>query len=102
MENQGVLTTYRAILRGNYLHWRNNMSIPVPPDRAVEVYVTVLEETVTPTASPESQGQRMAAALEQLVQLHTCTAIADPVAWERQLRRERNLPGREKGSYIRG
>lgn len=96
MENQGVLTTYRAILRGNYLHWRNNMRVPLPPDRAVEVvYVTVLDEAVTPTASSESQGQRMAAALEQLAQIHAVTAIADPVAWEHQLRQERDLPGRE-------
>ncbi len=90
-----MLTTYRAILRGNYLHWRNNMRVPVPPDRAVEVYVTVLDEAVMPATNPESQGQRMAAALEQLAQIHACAAIADPVAWERQLRQERDLPGRE-------
>ncbi len=95
MENHGVLTTYKAILRGNSLYWRNNMRIPVPPDRAVEVYVTVLDEPVTPATSPESQGQRMAEALEQLAQVHACATITDPVAWERQLRQERDLPGRE-------
>ena len=95
MENQGVLTTYKAILRGNYLEWRNNIRVPVPPNHAVEVYVTVLDEPEMPVTSAESPGPRMAAALEQLAQLHACAAITDPVVWERQLRQERNLPGRE-------
>lgn len=95
MENQGVLTTYKAILRGNYLEWPNDVQTHLAPERAVAVYVTILDEPVTPAIEGESQGQRMAAALEQLAQLPSRTTIADPVTWERQMRQERTLPGRK-------
>jgi hypothetical protein len=95
MENQGVLTTYKAILRGDHLEWRNDVRVSVSPDRAVAVYVTVLDEPVTPTLNPQDQGRRMAAALAQLAQLNACADITDPVAWERQMRQERALPNRE-------
>lgn len=95
MENQAVLTTYKAILRGNYLEWRSNVHVPVSPDRAVAVYVTVLDEPAAPDESLKSQGKRMAAALEQLAQLHACAEITDPVSWEHERRQDRPLPGRE-------
>ncbi len=95
MEDQGVLTTYKAILRGDHLEWRGDVHVPVPPDRAVAVYVTVLDEPVTRDTNHKDQGQRMAAALARLAQLNACADIADPVAWERQMRQERALSGRE-------
>lgn len=95
MENQGVLTTYKAILRGNHLEWPNAVPVQLTSDQAVAVYVTVLDESGIPAVKNQGQGQRMALALEQLAQLPTRTSIPDPVAWERQLRQERTLPGRE-------
>ena len=95
MENQGVLTTYKAILRGDHLEWRGDVRVPVSPNRAVAVYVTVLDEPVTPATNSQDQGQRMSAALAQLAQLNACADITDPVVWERQIRQERALPGRE-------
>ncbi|MBN2392453.1 MAG: hypothetical protein JXR84_17115 [Anaerolineae bacterium] len=89
-----MLPTYKAILRGNRLEWRGD-AVNIAKDRAVSVYVTVLDDTVLQTTDAESRGQRMAAALEKLAQLDTCAAITDPVAWERQMRQERALPGRE-------
>lgn len=95
MEKQGVLTTYKAILRGDHLEWRSEVRVPVSPDRAVAVYVTVLDEPVTPVTNPQEQGRRMAVALAQLVQLNACGHITDPVAWERQMQQERALPDRK-------
>ncbi len=91
MENQAVLTTYKAILRGNHLEWRGDAHLTLPPDHAVAVHVTVLDEPTAPTAHSQSRGERMAAALAQLAQLHTCADITDPVAWEREQRQERPL-----------
>jgi hypothetical protein len=95
MENQGVLTTYKAILRGNSLEWRSDVGARIAADRAIAVYVTVLDESVTAPPEVENQGQRMAAALEQLARLRAGAAILDPAAWERERRQDRSLPGRE-------
>jgi hypothetical protein len=37
----------------------------------------------------------MAALLEQLAERRTFSAITDPVKWQRELRQERVLPGRD-------
>lgn len=94
MLTKAMLPTYKAILRGNYLEWRGNVSEHVPLDRAVAVYVTILDEPVIDTAVG-NQGQRMAAALEQLAEMHALPDIGDPLVWEREMRRDRELPGRE-------
>jgi hypothetical protein len=90
-----ALSTYKAVLRGNHLEWRGDVSKHIAPGQAVAVYVTILDEPVEMTAPNEGQGQRMAAALQQLADIHACADIVDPVVWEREARRERVLPDRE-------
>ena len=65
-----------------------------PQDDAVVVYVTILDE---PAVAPEinQQGERMAAALEQLAAVNALADIADPVAWQQEMRQDRPLPDRE-------
>ncbi len=46
------------------------------------------------TASPEMIAQRMAAQ-EEVRKLNPYRDIADPVAWQRQTREDRSLPGRD-------
>lgn len=46
------------------------------------------------TASPQRQGQQMAAIMEELAQLPALIEMADPVTWQRELRQERSLPDR--------
>mgnify|MGYP001549385460 CR=1 FL=1 len=46
-------------------------------------------------ASLADSFNQMAAALEELAQLAERTLIADPVAWPREQRRDRALPGRD-------
>jgi len=45
--------------------------------------------------SAKQRGQKMAAVLEELAQLPESSPIQDPVAWQREQRRDRALPGRE-------
>ncbi len=45
-------------------------------------------------ATPEMVRERMAA-LEHLRQLNIFKDIADPVAWQREIRQDRPLPGRD-------
>jgi hypothetical protein len=89
-----MLTTYKAILKNNRLEWRGVAPGQLSPDKALEVHVTILDEPTTPSTNG-SQGERMATALEQLAALGTLAKIAEPEAWEREVRRDRSLPGRE-------
>ena len=57
--------TYRAVLHGNHLEWRDQEPEEVLPDREVEVFVTILDAS-EPPATAEARGAAMAAALEQL------------------------------------
>jgi len=42
------------------------------------------------------RGRRMADALRKLAAIDAFAEIEDPAAWEREIRRDRPLPGREE------
>lgn len=86
--------TYRAVLRGNRLEWRGEIPPEVGKDREIDVAVAILRDG--PPARKADSGARMAAALEKLAASSTgVTAIEDPVAWQREVRGDRPLPGRD-------
>lgn len=76
---------YRATLHGDRLDW-----IGAPPHQrdGIRVHVTVDD-------SSASDGERMAQVLGDLAGLQTFSSISDPVAWQREQRQDRLLPGRE-------
>jgi hypothetical protein len=88
-----MLITYKAILKGNRLEWTENAPEHLS-EKAVAVHVTILDEPVALLTSA-SQGQRMAAALEQLVAANALKELTDPAAWEREIRQDRVLVDRE-------
>lgn len=71
----------------------------LPPEKQSEVldFVTFLQERVRP-ASPVSteaeRGKRIKSALLKVAELKVFADINDPVEWQRQIRKDRNLPGR--------
>jgi hypothetical protein len=84
---------YKALLRGNRLEWLEEAP-EAQTDKPLSVQVTILEQG---TAAEEiSRGQAMAALLEQLAARGTLSDMADPVKWQRELRQDRPLPGRER------
>jgi hypothetical protein len=89
-----MLSTYRAVLRGRVLEWQYDQPLNLPSDRPVTVHVTILDDVVTD--SPAQQGQQMATALEQLAHLPSTLGAVDAAQWEREIRQERSLPGREQ------
>jgi hypothetical protein len=89
-----MLQTYKAILRGNRLEWRDSPPAAIPEDRPVAVHVTILDDAA-PVDTPPNPGQQLAALLEQLAQIHALVDIADPVTWERDVRSDRPLLDRE-------
>ena len=85
--------TYAATLHGNRLEWRD-----LPPARScagqpVKVQVMIADEPV-PSTDQES-GAQMADILAQLAAIRALPDLTDPAGWERDLRQDRPLPGRE-------
>jgi hypothetical protein len=87
-----MMRTYKALLRGDRLEWLGEAPEP-QTDAPLSVHVTVLEQE--PSAEVHARGHAMAALLEQLAERRTFFPITDPVGWQRELRQERVLPGRD-------
>ena len=87
-------STYRAILHGNRLEWRDEEPEKLPPDRGVEVSVTILGEAESPSAA-RNRGAAMAASLERFAADGGPKSFGDAAEWEREARQERSLPGRD-------
>lgn len=88
-----MVRTYKALLRGNRLEWLEEAP-ESETNHPLSVQVTILEQG---TAAEEvSRGQAMADLLEQLAARGALSDIADPVKWQRELRQDRPLPGRER------
>ncbi len=85
-----MLRTYKAVLRGNRVEW---LDVPPPAARPTAVHITLLEDEAA--ESPTLRGQAMAGALEALAATGGLSWISDPSAWQRDVRQERALPGRE-------
>lgn len=49
----------------------------------------------SPAQTPDQRPLALAAAFAELERLGTFADIADPGAWQREIRRDRPLPGRE-------
>ena len=85
--------TYKALLHGDRLEWLDEAP-ESQADAPLRVHVTVLEQEQP--AEAHARGHAMAAILEKLAERHTFSAITDPVRWQRELRQDRVLPGREE------
>jgi hypothetical protein len=86
------MQTYRAILKGDRLEWTDSEPTELNPEQPVEV--TILDER--DHLDTATQGQRMAQALERLAAINALSHIEDPVEWQREIRKDRPLPGREE------
>jgi hypothetical protein len=57
----------------------------------IEVLITVLSDIHPPLKIEEKRGEQMAQCLEKIAQTGGIEGIADPVAWQRELRQDRQL-----------
>jgi hypothetical protein len=79
--------TYTATIIGNRLQWRGDAP---PSDTPLEAEVTILEP------ADAERGRKLADLLQQIADRgDLARAIPDPLAWEREIRKDRPLPGRE-------
>ena len=79
-------------MKGNLLEWANE--VPTQGDRPVRVYVTLQEERST--LSAEFSRQKIVEILEKISANNVFAEISDPVEWQRDLRQDRPLPGRDE------
>jgi hypothetical protein len=88
-----MTTTYKAILKGDRVEWLGDA-----PDTngGVTVQITVIHQE-TP-AERAGRGKAMAEALQRIADSGGIPSIPDPVAWQREIRRDRPLPGRDEPS----
>lgn len=84
-----MLRTYKAVLRGNEVEW---IDPPPSPARPTPVHITILDDEESPASPP---ANTMRDALEVLARGGGLAGITDPAAWQRELRHDRALPGRE-------
>jgi hypothetical protein len=84
-----MLRTYKAVLRGDRVEW---IDTPPEPTCPTPVHITLLEEGPEPVAS---RGAEMGRILEELARGGGLSGI-DPLDWQREVRRDRTLPGREE------
>ena len=83
---------FEAILKGNLLEWANE--VPKQGDEPVKVYVTLQEERST--LSAQLRRQRIVEILEKIATNNAFAEISDPVEWQRDLRQDHPLPGRDE------
>ena len=79
--------TYRAILQGSQVIW-----VDTPPILSEQTEVEIVIKT--PTSYESESGIAMFNALEKLAQIKAFQGI-DPIAWQREIRRDKPLVGRE-------
>jgi len=84
-----MLDTYKAILKGNHVEWTDDHPVPACQDQEVEVLITVLYEVQTQADLHIQRGERMAQCLEKIARTGGIRGITDPVAWQRDIRKDR-------------
>ena len=89
-----MLETYKAILRGDRIEWSGDAPEQLDAQQEVEVVVTILQSAAT-SSPAASTGKAMAEALEKLAATNSVSGISNPSTWQREQRRERDLPGRD-------
>ena len=88
-----MLRTYEAILVGDRIEFPGGGPQEPGP---LNVHVTVLGAAGGAGANGRRErGVAMAAALEKLARAGTLATVIDPAQWQREVRRDRDLPGRE-------
>ena len=87
--------TYRAVLKGNRLEWQGEIPPEIVGERSIPVDVTIPGEEKFSASRDSHTGERMAAVLERLAASRAVVEIDDPVEWQREIRRDRPLPGRD-------
>jgi hypothetical protein len=81
--------SYRAILKGDQLEWTDDVPSDLASEQPVEVIILYKPDRIA------DRRRRMAEALENLAAADAFSEISDPPEWQREIRKDRAMPGRE-------
>ncbi|MEK8017474.1 MAG: hypothetical protein VSS75_011450 [Candidatus Parabeggiatoa sp.] len=85
-----MLQTYNALLNNDCLQWLDQIP-PESQQRSIKVLVTILDEL----PKPELSANNKAIEILQKIADNGGPGIDDPVAWQREMRQDNPLVGRE-------
>ena len=85
-----MLEKYRATIHGDRIEWNNEVPKSVRDKKTITVDVAVVA-----AKSKKPNGKKMAEALGKIAAKGGISSIKDPVKWQREIRKDRQLPGRE-------
>lgn len=83
---------YRATINGDKITWDDDVPSAIRNGGRVQVIITVANRPITQS---KANGQRAVAALQAIADRGGIESIPDPVEWQREIRKDRPLPGRE-------
>jgi hypothetical protein len=86
-----MLEKYRATIHGDKIEWEGEAPRGLKGDRTITVEVIPVAET----RRKRGNGKKMAEALAAIAALGGVKSIKDPVKWQREIRKDRPLPGRD-------
>ncbi|MBX3293081.1 MAG: hypothetical protein KF881_09360 [Acidobacteria bacterium] len=83
---------YKATIRGDNIEWDGEAPDAVKDGKLVRVEVTLVSK---PVKQSKRNAVRAVAALKEIASRGGISSIPDPVAWQREIRKDRPLPGRD-------
>ena len=88
-----MLKTLKAVVNGDRIQWLEASEQSFPASHPVAALITPLpEQPGSPLA--EQRAERRLAALKKLAAINAFSTVTDPQAWQRDIRADRELPGR--------
>ncbi len=81
---------YKAVLRGDRVEW-----LDAAPETEGPLTVSIVVGQEDMTNSENKEGQSIVELFQALADMGTFADIEDPVAWQREQRKDRPLPGRD-------
>ena len=87
-----MVRTYKAILNGDRVEW-----IDGPPETGERIPVHIIISDRSLRQPPQTKGRTAGELLQILADTDAFADITDPVAWQREQRKDRPLPYRDAG-----
>jgi hypothetical protein len=82
---------YRATIHGNTVEWADEEPVGLNERNRLVVDITVVGKS---SSSQEPNGKMAVAILRKIAERGGVKSIPDPVKWQREIRKDRRLPGR--------
>ena len=86
-----MLEKYRATIHGDRIEWEGKEPAELNTHGRLTVDVMVVDRAAS---AKKSDSKLAVAALRKIAERGGITSIPDPVKWQREIRKDRPLPGR--------